>query len=56
MGNFISQVYKKFECFNIYYKNNNNVELTEFLINKDELVLEEKILLKNSEKTVFFFI
>lgn len=61
MGNIITQMYNKITS--LYYKNNNE-ELTEFLINKNELkefILDANIQqpqnnLKYNDKISYFFI
>lgn len=58
MGNIISQICKKFDCFFIYSKKNNNEDLSEYLINKElkEYILTDTEIVAPyfSKKNLFF--
>ena len=58
MGNIIPQICKKFDCFFIYSKKNNNEDLSEYLINKElkEYILTDAEIVAPyfSKKNLFF--
>ena len=61
MGNIIPQICKKFDCFFIYSKKNNNEDLSEYLINKElkEYILTDINIVRpcnNNNKDLFFSI